>query len=146
MSRARAGADWPAQLSSPSWSQEGGNEPSCRALSAELHSVRPIPPREAGGLLDDPIEAAHVLSLSTSGKAAAPCRSRPQGGAAGVGALPCQNSNNSNQKQKRYRLTPVPGSSKFYTTKDNDRAVWEKLDGDIIQRWGCIGTGFLDTR
>jgi hypothetical protein len=52
MSRARAGADWPAQLSSPSWSQEGGNEPSCRALSAELDTVRPIPPREAGGLLE----------------------------------------------------------------------------------------------
>lgn len=51
-------------------------------------------------------------------------------------ALPCQNSNNSNKPTKRYCLTPVRGSSKFYTSKDNDRAVWEKLDGDVIQRWG----------
>lgn len=37
-------------LSSPSTSQEGGNEPSCRATSAKFEMVRPIPPREAGGL------------------------------------------------------------------------------------------------
>jgi hypothetical protein len=36
-------------LSSPSRSQEGGNEPSCRASSAEIETVRPIPPRAAGG-------------------------------------------------------------------------------------------------
>jgi hypothetical protein len=39
-----------SNLSSPSRSQEGGNEPSCRASSAEIDKVRPIPPREAGGL------------------------------------------------------------------------------------------------
>lgn len=37
-------------LSSPSWSQEGGNEPSCRATGAKLNLIRPIPPRVAGGL------------------------------------------------------------------------------------------------
>lgn len=48
----RAGAKLPVtNLSTPSWSQEGGNEPSCRATSAELATVRPIPPRVAGGLL-----------------------------------------------------------------------------------------------
>ncbi len=36
-------------LSSPSRSQEGGNEPSCRASSAEIETAGPIPPREAGG-------------------------------------------------------------------------------------------------
>jgi len=50
--------------------------------------------------------------------------------------LPCQNSNNSNKPAKRYRLKPVPGSDFFYTSKDNDRAVWSKVDGDTIQRWG----------
>lgn len=38
-------------LSSPSGSQEGGNEPSCRALSAEFDTVGPIPPGAAGGPL-----------------------------------------------------------------------------------------------
>lgn len=38
-----------AALSSPSGSQEGGNEPSCRASSAEFDTVGPIPPREASG-------------------------------------------------------------------------------------------------
>jgi hypothetical protein len=50
--------------------------------------------------------------------------------------LPCQNSNNSNKPAKRYRLKPVSGSDVFYTSKDNDRAVWSKVDGDTIQRWG----------
>jgi hypothetical protein len=49
-------------LSSPSQSQEGGNEPSCRASSAELETVRPIPPREAGGLL--PADSLDVGPLS----------------------------------------------------------------------------------
>jgi hypothetical protein len=40
-----------AHLSTPSRSQEGGNEPSCRAISAEFDTVGPIPPGAAGGPL-----------------------------------------------------------------------------------------------
>jgi len=38
-----------ARLSTPSKSQEGGNEPSCRAISAEFNTFGPIPPGAAGG-------------------------------------------------------------------------------------------------
>jgi hypothetical protein len=48
-------------LSSPSRSQEGGNEPSCRASSAEFKTVRPIPSREAGGL-------PHLECVSAKGR------------------------------------------------------------------------------
>lgn len=48
--------DWPAQLTTPSKSPEGGNEPSGRAASAELPLFGPIPSREAGGpLLNNPL-------------------------------------------------------------------------------------------
>ncbi len=50
--------------------------------------------------------------------------------------LPCQNSNNSNKPAKRYRLKKLPSPSNFYKSKDNDRAVWEQIDGDTIRRWG----------
>ncbi len=48
--------------------------------------------------------------------------------------LPCQNRNNSNNKPKRYRLEPVPGSEVFFKSKDNDRAVWKKIDGKTSMR------------
>ena len=52
-------------------------------------------------------------------------------------ALPCQNSNNSNQPAKRYRLQPIPGSNGlFFKSKDSRDAVWKKIDGDTIERWG----------
>jgi hypothetical protein len=44
--------DRSSPLCSPSGSPEGGNEPSGRAQGAEIATVRPIPPGEAGGLLD----------------------------------------------------------------------------------------------
>jgi hypothetical protein len=50
--------------------------------------------------------------------------------------LPCQNSNNSNKPAKRYRLQKLPGAANFYKSKDNDKAVWEQVDGDTIRRWG----------
>ncbi len=57
-------------LSSPSRSQEGGNEPSCRASGAEIDTVRPIPPREAGGLSLAPsldVRAASGSDLADGG-------------------------------------------------------------------------------
>ncbi len=51
-------------LSSPSRSQEGGNEPSCRASGAEIDTVRPIPPREAGGLSLAPSRGVRAASGS----------------------------------------------------------------------------------
>ena len=45
-SDAKSGSD----LSSPSRSQEAGNDASCRASSTKPKTVRPIPPRAAGGL------------------------------------------------------------------------------------------------
>jgi hypothetical protein len=51
-------------------------------------------------------------------------------------ALPCQNRNNSNNKTKRYRLEPVHGSDVFFRTPGDDQAVWQKLDGDALQRFG----------
>jgi hypothetical protein len=57
--------------------------------------------------------------------------------AARPAALPCQNSNNSDKPAKRYRLKSIPGSGGlFYKSNDNERAVWKKLDGDTIERWG----------
>ena len=51
-------------------------------------------------------------------------------------ALPCQNRNNSNKEPKRYRLQPVHGSEVFFRSPGNDQAVWKKLDGDFLERWG----------
>ena len=64
-------------------------------------------------------------------------RSRAQRGPAGTAGLPCQNSNNSDKPAKRYRLQPIAGSDGlFFKSKDSKDAVWKKLDGDTIQRWG----------
>ncbi len=134
--RSRTLSDWPARLSSPSGSLEGGNEPSCRATSAEVAMVGPIPPREAGGPLEVSPGALPVVAAERSGWAALPERSRAQRGAPGTAALPCQNSNNSDKKQKRYRLKAIPGSPGLYADPNNKRAVWQQRDGDTIERWG----------
>lgn len=68
--------------------------------------------------------------------AAAPCRSRAQRGAAGPAALPCQNSNNSNQPAKRYRLKKLPSAPGWFTDPNNKNAIWEQQDGDTLRRWG----------
>jgi len=128
--------DWPAALISPSKSQEGGNEPSCRDNGAEFDTLRPIPPRAAGGLLQEGQGAPEGENVSGAEGAGVDRRSRPQGGAAAHPALPCQNRNNSNKEPKRYRLQPVHGSKVFFKTKDNDRAVWKKVDGDVLVRLG----------
>ena len=45
-------------------------------------------------------------------------------GAPAAAALPCQNSNNSNQPAKRYRLQSIPGSNGlFFKSKDSRDAV-----------------------
>jgi len=61
---------------------------------------------------------------------------RAERAAPAASGLPCQNRNNSNKQSKRYRLEPVHGSAVFFKSKDNDRAVWKKLDGDVLERWG----------
>ena len=134
--RSRTLSDWPARLSSPSGSLEGGNEPSCRATSAGVATVGPIPPREAGGPLDVSPGALPVVAAEHRGWAALPERSRAQRGAPGTAALPCQNSNNSDKKQKRYRLKAIPGSKGLFADPNNKRAVWQQRDGDTIERWG----------
>ena len=129
-------ADWPAALSSPSRCQEAGNDASCRASSAEVRTVRPIPSREAGGLWDTQERVSRKENAESTEEAAAPRRSRAERGAAGVPALPCQNSNNSDKPAKRYRLKRLPGAGGFFTSKDSKEAVWKQIDGDTIERWG----------
>lgn len=128
--------DWPAQLSSPSASPEGGNEPSGRASSAELNSVGPIPPREASGPSETEKGASDVAHASEAEGRAEAVRSRAQRGPDGSAALPCQNSNNSNTSTKRYRLVPLPGSVELFTSGNDKRAIWHQVDGDTIERWG----------
>lgn len=53
----------------------------------------------------------------------------------GAAALPCQNSNNSDKPTRRYRLKSIPGTD-FCRQPGNDQAVWRKVDGDLIQRFG----------
>lgn len=60
-------------------------------------------------------------------------RSRAQRGEA---VLPCQNSNNSNQVPKRYRLQRVPGADGLFRAKGDNRGIWKQVDGDTIERWG----------
>ena len=67
------------------------------------------------------------------GAADAPRRGAPPP----ASALPCQNSNNSNTKPKRYRLKRVPNQEGWFTSKDNKNASWEQLDGDTLKRWGA---------
>lgn len=129
-------ADWPAVLTTPSGSQEAGNDASCRASSAEPITVGPIPPREAGGPLDVPGGPRLVVGAQRSGGAAQPASSRAERGAAGSAALPCQNSNNSDKKPKRYRLKAIPGSAGMFADPNNKKAVWQQRDGDTIERWG----------
>ncbi len=130
-------ADWPAVLSLPSWSQEGGNEPSCSALGAEFDTVGPIPPREAGGPL---LAIAGTLSNGNAenaeGAAETPRGGRPQGGPRGAAGLPCQNSNNSDKNPNHYRLKPIPNQPGFFASGDNKNALWEKRDHDTLIRWG----------
>jgi hypothetical protein len=57
-------------------------------------------------------------------------------GMAGAAGLPCQNSNNSNNKPKRYRLKPIPDRPGWFSDPSNDRALWEQRDGDTLARWG----------
>ena len=128
--------DWPAVLSSPSRSQEGGNEPSCRASSAEFETIRPIPPGAAGGLLDDNGKAKEYPVSNKAEGAEEPSRSRAQRGAAGSAALPCQNSNNSNKPPKRYRLRRIPNREGLFADPSNKACSWEQIDGDTLQRWG----------
>lgn len=56
--------------------------------------------------------------------------------AARPAALPCQNSNNSNNTGKRYRLKRIRGEEGLYTSKDNRKAIWEEVDSDTIKRMG----------
>jgi hypothetical protein len=92
-------------LSSPSRSQEGGNEPSCRAASAELDTFGPIPPREAGGpllaySLDGQAHPGCGLSDGwTVGGPAEAARGRAQRAADGAAGLPCPNKNNSTEER-----------------------------------------------
>lgn len=67
------------------------------------------------------------------GAADAPRRGAPPP----ASALPCQNSNNSNTKPKRYRLKRVPNQEGWFTSKDNKNASWEQVDGDTLKRWGA---------
>lgn len=135
----RSLADWPAVLSSPSRCQEGGNEPSCRALSAELDTVRPIPPREAGGL---PVYSkrtwnAAKVSIAARGVQASGCGREAT--APEPAALPCQNSNNSNKPRPRYRLLQVPHAPNFFTDREK-KHVWDEQDEDTLHRIG-VPTG-----
>lgn len=126
-----------AALSSPSKSQEGGNEPSCRASGAEFDKVRPIPPREASGLSHTETDAPNVVGAADAFWAARKHRlSLAERGEAGSAALPCQNSNNSNQKPSGYKLKPLAGSEDTFISSDNENAVWEQVDDDTIKRIG----------
>jgi len=58
-----------------------------------------------------------------------------QAAAPASAGLPCQNSNNSNTKPKRYRLKPIPNHPELFTTNDS-KAVWHQTDQDTIERWG----------
>lgn len=136
MRGARHAPAGPVQLSSPSASPEGGNEPSGRASSAEFDSVRPIPPREASGLSDSSKEASNVAHVGPTDGRADAGRTRAKRGPGGTAALPCQNSNNSNTSTKRYRLIALPGSVELFTSGNDKRALWHKVDGDTIERWG----------
>lgn len=133
-------ADWPAVLSFPSRSQEGGNEPSCRAQSAEFEFARPIPPCTAGGLSDEPNDVRKDQVADDLERADPASRSRAERGAADGAALPRQNSNNSDKPAKRYRLQRIPGTAGLFTSKDNKRAIWKQVDGDTIQRFGTPGS------
>ena len=148
--RSRALSDWPAHLSSPSGSLEGGNEPSCRAISAEPNAVRPIPPREAGGLSHEPVRLENVLRVENSGGAAPCARSRAKRGAAGAAALPCQHSNNYPNSPYRIRKTAVtyrgtPGAACEVTARvlsdgsglDRDGRHWVVCDDG--KTWEQLG-------
>jgi hypothetical protein len=60
----------PSPLTAPSGSQEGGNEPSCRAIGAEFETIGPIPTREARG----PFLANSSPALPHLGDRALPAR------------------------------------------------------------------------
>ena len=128
--------DWPAALSTPSRSQEGGNEPSCRALGAEPTEAGPIPLRAADGPPDVSLAAPSVVGVERNGWTALPGRARAERAAPGAAALPCQNRNNSDKKPKRYRLLPIPGSDGMFADPGNNRAVWQQQEGDTLERWG----------
>jgi len=134
--RRNARCDWPARLSTPSRSQEAGNDASCRASSAESMTVGPIPHRAAGGPLEELPGTQLVVGVELSGRAAPTARSRAKRGAAGAAALPCQNSNNSDKKPKRYRLTAIPGTEGLFADPSNARAYWQQREGDTLERWG----------
>ncbi len=112
-------------LSSPSRSLEGGNEPSCRASSAEFDTVRPIPPREAGGLSDSPLSGCEVVSALAPDWADVAHRSRPQGGAAGSAALPCLNKNNSTEGKILAGLSRLTSAQRktAYALQENVRRM-----------------------
>lgn len=74
-----------------------------------------------------------VVELAEGGAADAPRRGAPPP----PSALPCQNSNNSNQKPKRYRLKRIPNHEGWFTVKGEKNACWEQLDGDTLKRWGA---------
>ena len=57
-------------------------------------------------------------------------------GAPAAAALPCQNSNNSNKKVKRYRFKPLPSAPGWFTDPSNKNAYWDQIDGDTLRRWG----------
>lgn len=101
-------AEWPAVLSALSWSQAGG-------------LLRANDAKPSGG----------ALTGVETGEPGCAARS-----AARPAALPCQNSNNSDKKGKRYRLKAVPGSVGLFVDPNNKRAVWQQRDGDTIERWG----------
>lgn len=78
------------------------------------------------------LEPVEYSGGAEGGTADAPRRGAPPP----ASALPCQNSNNSNTKPKRYRLKPVPNQAGWFTSKDNKNTTWEQLDGDTLRRWG----------
>jgi len=70
--------------------------------------------------------------------------SRTDGLAAGCGreaaapapaGLPCQNSNNSDKPNPRYRLAQVPHAPNLYTDREGNH-VWDKHDDDTLWRIG----------
>jgi hypothetical protein len=75
----------------------------------------------------------HQSGLGSAGLAAGCGREAAAPAPAG---LPCQNSNNSDKPQKRYRLKKIPGLDNSYLSKDNDRAIWKQTDGDTLERIG----------
>jgi hypothetical protein len=71
-----------------------------------------------------------------AGERAAGCGAA--GAAPAPAALPCQNSNNSDKKSRRYRLRPC---GEGLVTNNEGRTIWEKdEDDDTLYRWG-IPTG-----